>query len=458
MNLERRCLQIKQNFFEQQNSVIYVARWSFLGITTGVIVGLGVSIFLKLLAWSIAVWSEVWYYYFFLPIILFFVSWLVGLLAPHPGGSNKVIEVLHQPNGKLQLADIPVKIAATIVTIAAGGSAGKEGPAAHIGATLASSWAKMLRLQDADWRKVVTCGLSAGFACVFGTPVAGAVFGVEVLFVGKILYNRLYPAFLAGMVGYYVCYVMGIPYFSLPVRVEPNGYLIVQAIFLGVLCGLISIFFIKTVNWCRQFFAFLPLPAAVKGMVGGGMLILIGYFISPLYLGLGLELLETSITGIFVAPNAFFWKTLATGITLGCGGIGGIITPVIIVGAAAGNLFGQLVGSLNLSVYAVIGLAALLAGAVNTPLAAVIMAAELFGSDVIPYTAISCLISYVISGHRSVYPSQIIFASKRTCLCEDEGKPVGYVGRAAATAASPSKDKLLAGSYLREENTMEIKQ
>ncbi|TWH47834.1 chloride channel protein [Sporomusa sp. KB1] len=415
----------KDSLFEQRVLLIYILRWSFLGITTGVIVGTGVAVFLKMLAWAIAVWTQVWYYYFFLPVILGLNCWLMSVAAIQTaGGSDKVIEAIHQRDGCLQLAEMPVKIAATIITIAAGGSAGKEGPAAQIGATLASAWAKFLRVSRADSRKVVTCGLSAGFACVFGTPVAGAIFGIEVLFIGKILYDTLYPAFVAGLAGYYICRIIGIPYFYLQIHVEPTGYLIFQSIILGVVCGLAAIFFIKTINFCKHGFTCLHIAQQAKAFVGGIMLILIGYFASPLYLGLGLELFETGISGQSVAVVAFFWKTLATGITLGCGGTGGIIMPIIIVGTMTGNLFGQLFGNLDIAVYAVLGMVALLAAAVNIPVAAVVMAAELFGSDIIPYAAVSCSISYLISGHRSVYPSQIIFAGKIPYLCKDEGKSV----------------------------------
>jgi len=415
----------KPILFEQRVLLIYTLRWSFLGITTGVIVGTGVAVFLKMLAWAIAVWTQVWYYYFFLPVILFLNCWLVSAAAIQTaGGSDKVIEGIHQQDGCLQLAEMPLKIAATIITIAAGGSAGKEGPAAQIGATLASTWANLLRVSKADCRKIVICGLSAGFACVFGTPVAGAIFGIEVLFIGKILYDTLYPAFVAGLAGYYICHIIGIPYFYLQIHVEPTGYLIFQSIMLGVVCGLVAIFFIKTNNFCKHGFTCLRLAQQAKAFIGGMILILIGYFVSPLYLGLGLELFENGISGQSVAVAAFFWKTLATGITLGCGGTGGIIMPIIIVGTMTGNLFGQLFGNLDIAVYAVLGMVALLAAAVNIPVAAVVMAAELFGSDIIPYAAVSCSISYLISGHRSVYPSQIIFAGKSPYLCEDEGKSV----------------------------------
>ena len=418
----------KPSLFEQRGSLIYILRWTFLGITTGVIVGVGVAVFLKMLIWAIEVWTQAWYYYFFLPGILFLNCWLMSFLAIQAtGGSDKVIEAIHQRNGYLQLSDMPVKIVATIITIAAGGSAGKEGPAAQIGATLAAAWAKFLRISRADYRKVVICGLSAGFACVFGTPVAGAIFGVEVLFIGKILYDTLYPAFVAGLTGYYICHIIGVPYFYLQIHVEPTGYLIFQSIMLGVVCGLMAIFFIKTIKFCKYSFTCLRIAQPAKAFVGGIVLILIGYFASPLYLGLGLELLETGVSGQSVVATAFFWKTLATGITLGCGGTGGIIMPIVIVGTVTGNLFGQLFGNLDIVVYAALGMVALLAAAVNIPVAAVVMAAELFGGDIIPYAAVSCSISYLISGHRSVYPSQIIVVGKNPYLRSDEGKTVSLV-------------------------------
>jgi H+/Cl- antiporter ClcA len=414
----------------QNYAIIYVLKWSFLGITTGIIAGLGVAVFLKLLAWSIDTWTQVGYYYFFIPVVLMVNSWLVNWLAPQvSGGSDKVIAAIHQQNGFLRLSEVPIKIAATVITIAAGGSAGKEGPAAQIGATLASAWARFLQVSNADCRKIAICGLSAGFAGVFGTPVAGAIFGVEVLFVGKILYDTLYPAFVAGLAGYYICRLAGVSYFYLQVNVQSEFLLIIQAIILGLICGIMAIFFIKTIFWNQRFFKGLQWSRPVKAFVGGSMLTLIGYVVSPLYLGLGLELLETGLKGQAIAGDAFFWKILATGITLACGGTGGIITPILVVGAVTGNLYGQLFGTLDISVYAVIGMAALLAGAVNTPMAAVFMAAELFGSDIIPYAAISCLVSYLVSEHRSVYPSQVIATGKRPYLCDDEGKCVGAAGK-----------------------------
>ncbi len=410
--------------------ILYVLKWSLLGLTTGGLAGVGVAVFLRLLTWLIGVWTQVPHYTFFIAVILMFNSWLVNRLAPQvSGGSDKVIAAIHQQNGFLHLADVPVKILATVVTIAAGGSAGKEGPAAQIGATLASAWARFLRVSPDDCRTIVICGVSAGFAGVFGTPVTGAIFAVEVVFVGRILYDTLYPALIAGLAGYYVCRLAGISYFYLPVSVQPGSYLLIQAVGLGVVCGFMAIFFIKIMLAVKQWFAGLPGGRPAKALAGGMILTLIGHSISPLYLGLSLELLETSLSGQPISLDAFFWKTVATAITLTCGGTGGIITPILVVGAVTGNMVAQLAGAVDISFYAVIAMAALLAGTVNTPVAAVFMTAELFGSALIPYAAIGCLASYLVSGHRSVYPSQVIATGKRPYLCDDEGKCVGAAVR-----------------------------
>ena len=427
MKPELRWSRFLSHYFEQMPLLHYVVKWTYLGVTTGIIAGMGVIVFLKLLSWAIIVWTQEPYYYFFIPLALFLSSLLVRWLAPEvSGGSDKVVEAIHQKSGYIPLFEAPIKMVGTIMTIAAGGSAGKEGPAAQIGATLASAWGRFLQATDTDCRQIVICGLSAGFAVVFGTPAAGAVFGVEVLFVGKLLYDTLYPAFIAGAAGYYVAYFAGIPYVYRDIKIEPNCFLAMEAILLGLFCGVVSVFFIKAVQQFARYFNGLHLPKPLKAFWGGIMLTCIGHFVSPLYLGLSLELLDIGAQGNGIPPDAFFWKTIATAITLGCGGTGGIILPIMVVGSAVGNLFGQMIGSFAIQIYAVIGLACLLSGAVNTPVAAVILVAELYGADVIPYAAISCCVSYIISGHRSVYPSQIISTGKCPLLLSDEGCTVSY--------------------------------
>ncbi len=140
---------------------------------------------------------------------------LVKYLAPEAKGhgTEKVIEAVHKRSGKMDPHVVPVKLLATVITIATGGSAGKEGPCAQIGAGLASLLADLFRFDDSDRKKLVICGISAGFSTVFGTPIAGAIFGVEVLFVGSLMYEVLLPSFVAGIVGFQVSSALGVSYF-----------------------------------------------------------------------------------------------------------------------------------------------------------------------------------------------------------------------------------------------------
>ncbi|HUL36262.1 MAG TPA: chloride channel protein, partial [Thermodesulfobacteriota bacterium] len=172
-----------------------------MATATGAIVGLSTTVFLKTLNWSTEFCSHFTYYFFLVPIALFTSALMIKYLAPDAEGhgTEKVIEAIHKNSGKIKPIVVPIKLIATIITLALGGSAGKEGPCAQIGAGLSSIFADILRVDDHDRRKLVICGISAGFAAVFGTPIAGSIFGIEVLFVGSILYEVLLPSFIAGI-------------------------------------------------------------------------------------------------------------------------------------------------------------------------------------------------------------------------------------------------------------------
>jgi H+/Cl- antiporter ClcA len=293
------------------------------------------------------------------------------------------------------------------------------------------------------------CGLSAGFAAVFGTPVAGAIFGVEVLFIGKIMYDVLYPALIAGLTSYYVANSLGVAYLYQNVYVQPSIGLMGNAILLGLVSGLLAILFIQVVKTVNDYFKLLTLWKPLKALVGGVLLALLGFCGGVPYLGLGMGLLWNGIQGQFLAQSALIWKTLATAITLGCGGTGGIITPIMVVGASIGNLFGQIAGGVDIPGYTAIGMAALLAGAVNTPIAAVLMTVELFGVGIIPYAAIGCLASYLISGHRSVYLSQIVAMGKSSSLQIAVGQPVGCLSDPKLNLRPQTLCSYILKSYLK---------
>jgi H+/Cl- antiporter ClcA len=411
----------------QESSILFISisKWFLLSTLIGGLVGLSSTIFLKLLHGAILQSGKHPHFHFLLPLAFFLSALIIKYCAPDAEGhgTEKVIEAVHKSSGKIKAAVVPVKLIATIVTLAAGGSAGKEGPCAQIGAGLSSIFADIFKFDDRDRKKLVICGIAAGFAAVFGTPIAGALFGVEVLFVGSILYDVLLPSFIAGITSYHVSSALGITYFQFPLRVVPqfSELFLIEIALAGVYFGLCSLFMIEILKAGKILSDKLKLWPPFKGILGGFLLLGFALAFSKRYLGLGLDTIESSLSGQSTSWYVFILKMISTSITLGFGGSGGIITPIFFVGSSAGALFAQLTG-LDGATMAAIGLVSLLAGAANTPIAASIMAIELFGPELAPYAAISCIISFLMTGHRSVYPSQVLFVTKSASIKADVGK------------------------------------
>jgi H+/Cl- antiporter ClcA len=406
---------MRKRFLEESVLFVSILKWSLLAALVGVIVGGSTALFLKLLDLSISTTTTYKYYFLLLPVALFLSTLLVQYFAPEAKGhgTEKVIEAIHKRFGKINPAVVPIKLIATIITIAMGGSAGKEGPCAQIGAGLSSILANILKFDKKDRRKLVICGISSGFAAVFGTPIAGAMFGLEVLFVGGVLYDVLLPSFIAGIVGYQVTTHLGITYFHEPLRFVPmfSSFFFIKVCLGGLFFGFCSFFFIEMLRYFEKLSGKIRLWPPLKGLIGGVPLVLLSLIFSTQYLGLGLETIKNVLEGGTVFPGAFLLKMLFTSITLSFGGSGGIVTPIFFIGATSGNFFANIFG-LESTIFSAIGMVSLLAGAANTPISASILAIELFGASVAPYAAVSCVISFLMTGHRSVYPSQILAVPK----------------------------------------------
>ena len=396
-----------------------VLKWVALASLVGVLVGFSTAFFLAVLKFSVSLTSSIPYYYFLLPVALPLSVFLVTKFAPQAEGhgTEKVIEAFHRNEGIIPANVVPVKLFATIATIAFGGSAGKEGPCAQIGAGIASFFAQFFHFDENDRKKLVICGISAGFASVFGTPIAGAIFGVEVLFAGSILYSALLPSFVAGLISYHIAKTLGVSYLS-AVSITPMSFghaIYLDTILAGIFFGLCSFMLIELLWLGKRLSKRLGPNVYRRAFIGGLILSLFGLMISPTYLGLGFETISSAMAGNQVNEFAFVLKSISTSITLGFGGSGGILAPIFFIGSTAGVFFANHL-NLDVAMFAGIGLVSVLAGATNAPIAASIMAIELFGSAVAPYAALSCIISFLITGHRSVYPSQLLSISKSPSL------------------------------------------
>ncbi len=423
---------MKKHFIEQSLIFFSVIKWVILSSAIGVIIGAIVTFFLNTIHESEKAKDYLSFEsYYLLPFGLMLTVYLIRTFAPNATGhgTEKVIEAVHRKNGKIEISVIPVKLVATVITMFTGGSVGKEGPGAQIGAGAASFISDIFKFSEKDRKKLVICGISAGFASVFGTPISGAIFGVEVLIVGIIMYDVLLPSFIAGFAAFTTAKLLGINYVYFHTNFSQalpfDIVLISQVILAGLFFGLISDFLITVLRRTEMGIKKIKLNIYLKAFLGGTFLVVLSLFIGDQFFGLGLDTIAT----LFYSDQefskdvpwyAFIAKTVYTSITLGSGGSGGVITPIFYIGATSGHFFGNILGE-KTALFAALGLVSVLSGATNSPIAAIIMAVELFGIEIAHYAAISAVISFLITGHRSVFQSQILKMSKSDMLNIDYG-------------------------------------
>ncbi len=423
-------------YTEHTALLISTLKWSVLGAGAGVCVGFGTRGFL----WAISnstvlvqwITRSAFPAYWLLPLALPACVWIIRTFAPDARGhgTEAVIAAVHQRSGRIDWMIAPVKLLATVITIAFGGSVGKEGPAAQIGAALTSLFADILRLGDEDRRRLVICGISAGFASVFGTPVSGALFGIEVLYLGRIDYTVIFPALVAGIVGHLACGAT--PPF--PVLHDSFGSasqirIILTSIASGALFGIVALLLIESMRFVErglERFAATPYRVAL----GGGLALVALYTAAgDQFAGLGTTTMQGVLAGTTIVTGlAFIYKIVVTTITLETGGSGGIVTPIFFIGATSGAMLAPIFG-LPAALLSAFGFVAVLAAAANTPLAAAVMAIEVLPSPEGVYAALAAATAYLMVGHRSVYPSQKLGFSKSAGLEVPLGGTIGEFDR-----------------------------
>lgn len=407
-------LQRKITFFN-------IFKWFLLSLLIGTVVGVCNAMFLKLLEFSIGLTNQFEYYFLVLPFALYLVNKLAKM-SPQDNdySTNQAIASINERKGVSIISALKAFFL-PIITIACGGSAGKESPCADVGAGVSSFFAKLFSFNKQERRKLMICGVSAGFAGVFGVPISGALFGLEVLSVGTVFYEVMFPAFIAGITSFQVTHALGVNYIYHPLSLKAislDGSLF-QVVLAGLFFGVVALILIEVIKLSNIVMRYVSAKTNmfIRCLVASSVVILIGLLTSPDYLGLTMNRIDTILSGGKAANFGFLIKIVATAFTFAGGGVGGLVTPVFFIGANAGYFFANLIG-LNTSTFAALGVVSVLAGAANTPLAASIMAIELFGASIAPYAAVSCIVSFLVTGRRSIYPKQEFSFDKN--LVEDD--------------------------------------
>lgn len=397
--------------------LISTLKWLLISLVLGSIIGSASALFLASLNWAANYREAHLWIIAFLPV----AGLIIGLAYYYWGtevvkGNNLLIEELQSPKKIIPLIMAPLIYAGTIITHLFGGSAGREGTAVQIGGAFADQLTKIFKLKPRDRKIILICGISAGFASVFGTPLAGAVFGLEVFVVGSVMYNAILPSFITAVIADYACKAWGVghTHYAIGSIPEMNAINLLLSLGAGILFGLTARLFSTMNHGISKLFSRVSYPP-LRPFIGGFILIAIIYLIgNTRYIGLGIPVISEAFTQ--QEPYyTFALKLFLTALTLGAGFKGGEVTPLFFIGATLGSFLSLLI-PLPYGLLAGMGFVAVFAGAANTPLACIFMGVELFGTSSGMYIALACVTAYLFSGHTGIYKSQAIGAPKHLLL------------------------------------------
>ncbi|MCX2479784.1 voltage-gated chloride channel family protein [Pedobacter sp. MC2016-15] len=407
-------------------------RWTILVFPTAVITGSVIALFLWLLNLAIHYRFAHQWLLFLLPlagVAIYFIYYYLGKNTEK--GNNLIIEEISQSGAGIPKRMAPVILVTTVITHLFGGSAGREGTAVQIGGSIAGMLGRWFRLNEMDTKVMLTAGVAAGFGAVFGTPLTGAIFALEVIAIGRIQYHALFPALVASVIADMTVAAWGVHHTPYRIDIVPHTayflsdwlpmdlLLIFKVIVAAIAFGLSSYLFSGMVHEIKGLFS---KNVAIKWLIpflGGVIIIGLTYVNGKQdYLSLGVD---PQYPAAITIPSAFqaggadtwswLWKTIYTTITLGSGFKGGEVTPLFYIGATLGNTMAELLNA-PLSLFAALGFIAVFAGATNTPLACTMMGIELFGGEYALLFAIACFTAYFFSGHRGIYSAQSLIVPK----------------------------------------------
>ena len=391
----------------------YFIKWTLIASLIGGVGGGIGACFAKALIWATAFRQGYSWTLYLMPAAGVLIVWMYCRCHEENNrGTNAVLEAV-SANQEVSLATGPLIFLSTVLTHFVGGSSGREGAALQLGGSLGSLSGKLLKLGKRDRKVAVMCGMSAVFGALFGTPVAAAMFAVEVASVGEIYYAGLLPSVFSAFLGANISHALGVPAEAFAILNLPKFTPLTAAytVFLGLLCALVSIGFCMLLHSAGKLYRkYIPNPY-YRILAASALFILLTFLLGTReYHGGSMQLIEHAMEG-HARYEDFLLKALFTAVALGAGFRGGEIVPTLCVGSTFGCIVGQIMG-ISPSFSAACGMAALFAGVTNCPISTMFIALELFGGEGMSTFAIVIAVTFALSGYYGLYSSQKFACSK----------------------------------------------